>query len=54
MYMSLKTYFDLNFALCHLYKWSLEAIENMMPWEREVWTTYLQNHLEQEEKSKER
>lgn len=52
MYMNLKTYFDLNFALCYLHKLSnLEDIENMVPWEREIYTIKLQSHLEQKEHS---
>lgn len=30
------------------HKYSLTEIENMMPWEREVYTTLLMQHLEDE------
>jgi len=35
------------------HKYSLTEIEEMMPWEREVYTTLLQQHLE-DERTKER
>ena len=49
IYMNLKTYYELNFAMCQFHKWSLETIENMIPYEREIYTILLHNHLEQEE-----
>ncbi len=54
MYMSLKIYFELNFAMCQFHKWSLESLENMLPYEREAYTLLLQNHLEQEEQEKQK
>lgn len=30
------------------HKWSLTEIDNMIPWEREIYTGLLINHLEQE------
>jgi len=36
-----------NFALMHHHKYSLTEIENMMPWEREVYTTLLMQYLDQ-------
>ena len=30
------------------HKYSLEDLENMMPWEREVYTAMLKAHIEQE------
>jgi len=52
MYINLKTYYELNFALCQFHKWSLWDVENMMPCEREFYTIMLQNHLEQEAEEK--
>tara|TARA_B100001250_G_scaffold188637_1_gene162063 strand:+ start:200 stop:352 length:153 start_codon:yes stop_codon:yes gene_type:complete len=37
----------MNFALMQYHKYSLSEIENMMPWEREVYTTFLQQYLEE-------
>jgi|TARA_B100002019_G_scaffold9401_1_gene7442 hypothetical protein len=35
------------------HKYSLSEIENMMPWERQVYTTLLLQHLEQVKKEQE-
>ena len=37
----------MNFALMQYHKYSLSEIENMMPWEREVYTTFLIQYLEE-------
>ena len=47
--MSLEDYFKLNFALMQYHKYSLTEIENMMPWERDIYVALLQQHLEEEE-----
>ena len=46
--MSLEDYFQLNFALMQYHKYSLTEIENMMPWERDIYVALLQQHLEDE------
>jgi len=46
--MSLEDYFKLNFALMQYHKYSLTEIENMMPWERDIYVGLLQQHLEEE------
>jgi|TARA_B100001059_G_C17813589_1_gene573753 hypothetical protein len=48
-HMSLESYFRLNFALMQYHKYSLTEIENMMPWERDVYVALLQNHIKEEE-----
>jgi|TARA_E500000331_G_scaffold300861_1_gene301989 hypothetical protein len=48
-YMSLESYFRLNFALMQYHKYSLTEIENMMPWERDIYVGLLRQHLEEEE-----
>ena len=51
--MDLENYYRLNFALIQYHKYSLTEIENMMPWERDVYVSLLQNHIkEEEEKAK--
>ena len=51
--MDLENYYKLNFALMQYHKYSLTEIENMMPWERDVYVSLLQNHIaEEEEKAK--
>ena len=47
--MNLENYFKLNFALMQYHKYSLTEIENMIPWERDVYVGLLQAHLEEEE-----
>ena len=46
--MSLINYFKLNFALMQYHKYSLTEIENMMPWERDIYVALLQQHIEEE------
>ena len=46
--MNLMNYYELNFSLMQYHKYSLTEIENMIPWERDVYVTMLQNHLEEE------
>jgi hypothetical protein len=47
--MDLVGYFKLNFALMQYHKYSLTEIENLIPWERDIYVTLLQQHLEEEE-----
>jgi hypothetical protein len=46
--MDLGAYFKLNFALMQYHKYSLTEIENMIPWERDIYVALLQQHLEEE------
>ena len=52
--MDLENYFRLNFALMQYHKYSLTEIENMIPWERDVYVTLLKQHLEEEEEKAKR
>lgn len=45
---SLESYYKINFALVQHHKYSLTEIEEMLPWEREIYLTLLQQHLEDE------
>jgi len=47
-HMNLENYFRLNFAMMQYHKYSLTEIENMMPWERDIYVGLLQSHLEEE------
>ena len=40
--------FETNFAMMQHHKYSLTEIENMVPWERQVYITLLVKHLEEE------
>jgi len=44
----LESYFKVNFALMQLSKYSLTELENMIPWEREVYLTFLKQYIEEE------
>jgi hypothetical protein len=45
---SLATYYQVNFALVQHHKYSLTEIENMIPWEKEVYVSLLQQYIEEE------
>lgn len=47
--MNLESYFKLNFALMQFHKYSLTEIENMLPWERDIYVELLKEHIEAEE-----
>ena len=40
--------FETNFAMMQHHKYSLTEIENMVPWERQVYIGLLIKHLEEE------
>ena len=44
----LASYYKLNFALMQHHKYSLPELENMMPWEREIYVSLLQQYVEEE------
>jgi hypothetical protein len=46
--MDLESYFKLNFSLMQYHKYSLTEIENMIPWERDIYVELLKAHLEEE------
>jgi len=45
---SLESYYKTNFAMIQHHKYSLTELENMIPWEREVYLSLLQNFIEEE------
>lgn len=47
-HIDLESYFRINFALMQFHKYSLTEIENMMPWERDIYLTLLKQHIEEE------
>ena len=47
-HVSLESYFKLNFAMMQHHKYSLTEIENMMPWERDIYVGLLNQHIEEE------
>ena len=44
----LESYFKTNFALMQHHKYRLPELENMIPWEREVYLNLLQQYIEEE------
>ena len=44
----LESYYKTNFALMQHHKYSLTELENMIPWEREVYLNLLQQYIEEE------
>jgi hypothetical protein len=47
---SLANYYKMNFALMQYHKYSLTELENMIPFEREVYVYMLVQYLEEEKK----
>ena len=45
---SVEGYYRTNFSLMQHHKYSLEELENMIPWEREVYVQLLVQHLDEE------
>ena len=44
----LVSYYKLNFALMQHHNYSLTELENMIPWEREIYVSLLQQYIEEE------
>jgi hypothetical protein len=44
----LASYYKINFALMQHHKYSLTELENMIPWERDVYLALLQQYIEEE------
>lgn len=45
---SLGNMYQTNFAMMQHYKYSLTELENMMPWEREIYVSLLVNFIKEE------
>ena len=44
----LESYYRINFALMQYHKYSLTELENMMPWERDIYNDLLQEYIEKQ------
>jgi len=44
----LESYFRVNFALMQHHKYSLTELENMIPWEKDIYLSFLQQYIEEE------
>ena len=49
MHNSLISYYERVFAFKQYHQWSLSEIEELIPWELDVMTSFLNNHLELQE-----
>ena len=47
-HIDLESYYKLNFSLMQHHKYSLTEIENMIPWEREIYLALLNQYIEEE------
>lgn len=51
---SLENYYGTIFALAHHHKYSITEIENMIPFERDIYIDMLVKHIEAVERSKQK
>ena len=51
---TLENYFKTNFLMMQNFNYSLTELEEMMPWEREVYLMLLNDHLEQKAREEQR
>lgn len=47
-HIDLESYYKVNFSLIQHHKYSLTEIENMMPWERDIYLAMLNQYVEEE------
>ena len=45
---NLESYYRINFSLMQYHKYSLTELENMMPWEIDIYTSLLEQYIETE------
>ena len=48
MHENLESLYRTNFALMQYHKYSLSELENMIPWEREIYVEMLMQHIKEE------
>lgn len=47
-------YYNLNFGLAQHHKYDIDTLENMIPFEHEIYSTLLINYLEEEKERQKR
>ena len=47
-HINAESYYELMFSLMQYHKYSLTEIENMMPWERDIYIALLNQYIEEE------
>tara|TARA_B100000287_G_C20625904_1_gene777815 strand:+ start:108 stop:269 length:162 start_codon:yes stop_codon:yes gene_type:complete len=45
-------HYQTNFAMMQHHNYSLTELDNMMPWEREIYLSLLKEHLQEMEKAR--
>ena len=48
-HLSAESYYELTFSLMQYHKYSLTELEEMLPWEREIYIGLLMKYLREEE-----
>ena len=51
---NLESYFKINFALMQHHKYSLTELDNLLPWEKEVYVNLLSNYIKEENEKRRR
>ena len=51
---SLLNYYNTNFQMMQHHRYSLEELDSMMPWEREIYATMLSNYVKEQKERMER
>ena len=46
--MNLQTFFEIQFNLLHIQKYSISEIQDMMPWERDIHVDALREYIKAE------
>ena len=44
----LASYYKINFALMQHHKYSITELENMIPWEKDIYVALLEQYIEEE------
>ena len=51
---SLENYYQTNFAMMQHHNYSLAELENMIPWERDIYLGLLLNYIKEEKEKQEK
>ena len=51
--MNLSNYYNLNFSLMRYHNWNLSDVENLIPWEREVYVKLITDTIKKENEESE-
>jgi len=47
-YDNLKNYYSTNFTLMQHHKYSLTELDNLIPWEKQIYVKLLENHVKEQ------